>query len=100
VTTLTTARAPMPSTPPGPGFHYEAKPDPGKDWSVAEEGKTCRYRGSGDEHAHGAPAVLALERGVRRRIKWNYCAEHSYGRWLEDGVVMTWILVPDTPEAT
>jgi hypothetical protein len=99
VTTLTTARPPQPETPPAPGHHYAPAPA-GPEWSPAEEGKTCRYRGAGDDKAHGAPAVLALMRGVRRRIKWNYCAEHSYGRWLEDGVVMNWILVPDTPEDT
>lgn len=37
--------------------------------------------------------------GIRRRTGladcwWKYCAEHLYGRWIENGAVMFWRLVP------
>jgi hypothetical protein len=35
--------------------------------------------------------VVAIDgKDVRRGEWWAYCAEHLYGRWLENGVVMEW----------
>jgi hypothetical protein len=44
-----------------------------------------------------ADAVAALNRGRwsnHRRVPswWRYCADHMYGKWIEDGKVMQWIL--------
>lgn len=88
------ARPAVPHEAPD-GYHWEALPEAGK-WAPAQPGKKCRWRGSA-EHACGQPAVLVLTRGIRRPIPWNYCAEHSYGRWLEDGKVLTWKLRENTP---
>lgn len=76
------------------GHHWEAVQE-GSEWGVAEPGKKCRYRGPA-EHSCGAEAGVVLTRGISRRIPWNYCVPaHSYGRWVEDGKVMTWHLKED-----
>jgi hypothetical protein len=50
----------------------------------AAAGRRCRY-GAGPGHpACGKPAVATLNRGR----PWAYCAEHLYGRKLEDGRVI------------
>jgi hypothetical protein len=80
-----------------PGDRWEAvEAEP--DWSLAEPDGTCRWRGSGDPHACGDAAAVQLVRGIKRRIKWKYCAPHGaskYHRWVEDGKVMRWALAPD-----
>lgn len=40
-----------------------------------------------------APSVAALNRGSKRVQWWAYCAEHMYGKWIEDGRVWEWRLV-------
>lgn len=77
------------------GEHWEAVQE-GPEWSLAEPGKKCRFRGS-DKHACGEPAVVVLYRGIAKRIPWNYCLPHAYGRWVEDGKVMAWVLKDDEP---
>lgn len=32
-------------------------------------------------------------RGADKPRPWDYCADHMYGRWIEDGKVMGWRLV-------
>jgi hypothetical protein len=52
------------------------------------------------KHACGQPAVIAVMHGIKRRVPWYHCAEHSYGRWVEDvkgkPAVMEWHMV-DVP---
>ena len=63
-------------------------------------GKRCRAGSSRYVKACGAPAVAELNRGrhnwqfgKRTDSWWAYCAEHMYGRWIEDGRVMNWVVV-------
>lgn len=60
----------------------------------APPGRTCRWRGSLDERACGAEAVVSRRRGVSRISWWDYCADpaHSDGVWAEDGRVYRWKL--------
>lgn len=81
---------PAPPGEAGEGFEWAAVPETSREWTAAQPGKTCRWRGSGAGHACGQAAIVAKVRGVHRRIWWNYCGDHSYGRWIEDGVVMCW----------
>lgn len=60
----------------------------GADWRVLpkDSGKGCRARGC------NALAVAKLyRRGLNRNSWWAYCGEHLYGRWVEDGRVMSWV---------
>ena len=97
---------PVPPEPPH-GYHYEAsaKPETTLEWRLAS-GKKCRSRG-GRGKACGRPCVAELNR-VRyasytrsdlRRLPswWAYCEQHLYGRWIEDGQIMHWVLVEDDP---
>jgi hypothetical protein len=75
------------------GYRWEAVQDPG-DWTAAGPDRKCRYRGR-TELACGKPAVLAVTRGIARRVRWYYCADDAlehYGRWLEDGKAVMWKL--------
>lgn len=71
------------------------------EWRL-EAGKPCRRRTGG--RTCGAPSVAALKRthhypagngGLTRRpfpVWWPYCPDHLYGKWIEGGQVMCWIL--------
>lgn len=97
-------RPEAPAMPPsaGEGARWEALAEDPREWTTAGEGKTCRWRGSGDVKACGADAALSHVRGILRRVPWNYCAPHGYakyGRWVEIGDdgsprVMRWELRP------
>jgi hypothetical protein len=41
----------------------------------------------------GRTPVASLRRG--KSGLWDYCEEHLYGRWLEDGRMAHWRLAPD-----
>lgn len=98
---------PEPPHAPEPGLRWEAVPADPRVWSPVpppEEGtaaKTCRWRGSGEQHACGRVAVLRRMRGIQRRVPWHYCDNplHSDGRWIEDvdgkPAVMEWRQVDD-----
>ena len=79
------------------GCELVAVPD--KDWRLVT-GRRCRMRG-GNASACGKPGVAELDRGrrvrygsgiIRQPSWWPYCIDHLYGRWLDDGKVMMWIL--------
>lgn len=74
------------------GYHYEAVP--ADDWRLVEvEGKKCRGSAGRRLASCGAPAVAELlryEYGTAGRW-WAYCPDHMYGKWVEDGRVMSWI---------
>ncbi len=62
----------------------------GPDWRI-DTARPCR-RGFGPHHPFcRQPSIVATTRGERRQW-WAYCPLHSYGRWVEDGKVMHWIL--------
>lgn len=63
---------------------------PADGWRI-DTGQRCR-RASAGRKACGRPSVASLERGTTRKQRWAYCIDHLYGRWIEDGQVMHWIL--------
>lgn len=74
------------------GYELVAVED--RSWRLVS-GKRCRWYGGGYFQATcGAPAVAELDRDrTGRRPKWwAYCPDHLYGRWIENGQVMHWIL--------
>jgi hypothetical protein len=91
-------RCALPDRPPHgrdeiPGG-YEVVAVEDKDWRLVS-GKRCRLA-SGHGKACGRPSVAELNRARRWRERssnwWAYCERHLYGRWVEDGQVMHWIL--------
>jgi hypothetical protein len=96
--------------PPAPvaGYVWRAV-EAGRDWRIQDAGRSVAYRcraASGPGHrACGKPSVAALNRGRhtadRGRVQswWAYCAEHLYGRWIEDGHVMEYRLALEGEEA-
>jgi hypothetical protein len=93
---------PRPAPPPDevPNHVWMAEVD--SDWRL-DEGR-CRRAVSKTEGSRSTgpcrkPAVAALNRGrhnphtgKRSDSWWRYCADHLYGRWIEDGQVMRWVL--------
>lgn len=67
------------------GYHYEWLPD--ESFKIGGDGRGCRMRGCEN------PAVVMLRRNHREKSGfagfrwWPYCADHMYGRKIEDGVV-------------
>lgn len=54
-------------------------------------GLRCRLMTA--RHQCGKPAVARLNRSTSGTPNWwAYCAEHMFGRWVEDGAVMGWRL--------
>lgn len=87
---------PEPWENPDPtGFHFEAfESQPW--WRVAAPGDAHRCRWTVTQHVTcGNPSVAAIDRSSTKGLSrwWFYCAEHLYGRWIEDGKVMEWRLV-------
>ena len=90
---MSTKTRPAPPSEATPGYVWVIKPDSGPlDWRVAtpEESASRVCRRSQRDPCPNRP-VAALVRG-RRRVDYFYCAEHMYGRWIEDGQVMAWFL--------
>lgn len=110
---------PKPNRPPPPfrardGFEWQASPDNALagEWRLIEPyaSKRCRRletvgsRESGFERIRCSnPAVAELNRerrtwaqsgSVTRPAWWAYCADHMYGRWIENGQVYEWRLRP------
>jgi hypothetical protein len=90
-------RPPQPYEPPA-GLAWVARPAPG--WSLVTD-RPCRARVPGVGKVCRAPAVAALNRGklvphLGRRVDalWPYCPDHLYGKWIENGLVLRWILEP------
>jgi hypothetical protein len=76
---------------------YELVAVPNLEWRPVS-GKGCRRQVAGRK-ACRQPAVAELARRYRfsghrpdDRMWWAYCPEHMYGNWIEDGMVMHWIL--------
>lgn len=87
---------PTPWAWPVEGHHFEAVEQ--ADWTVPSIGAgRCRYGVPSCKQ----PAVASLMRSNGRggTSPWDYCGEHMYGRWVEDGKVMGWRLVKDDPDA-
>lgn len=79
------------------GYHREWLPDP--DWRFGTKYTKCRQ-----PHCPNPPVAefdrLFTVRGGRRVPRaYAYCEQHLYGRKIENGQVLHWVLVPDD-EAT
>lgn len=61
------------------------------DWDADQENRPCRYAAKGI-HQCGEPSVASMLRGTEQKQRWAYCPKHLYGRWVESGFVMHWIL--------
>lgn len=98
VAPVTPSRPPAPDYSPGEGLEWRAVEDPG--WTLDPrviDGYACRGGAGGGGRGCGKPAEAALYRtafrgGIRGRVPWRYCAEHLYGRWVEDGKVFMWVV--------
>jgi hypothetical protein len=73
------------------GYHWEAVQD--HYWELlplGAPGKRCR----GDNNRCRLPAVAFMWRHNSAvpagRARWNYCAGHMYGRWIDGDKVMCW----------
>jgi len=78
-----------------PGHHWEWVPDEG--WRIGGDGRTCRMPRC------QKLAVVKMKRRWRGKGMghqwWAYCADHMYGRKIENGVVVHRILVKDEASA-
>jgi hypothetical protein len=85
-----------------PGYRLEAVPD--TDWRPVTGEKTCRRR-LGKHDVCPSAAVAEFNRRTHGRdfpypsrdSWWGYCPEHMYGRWIENGTVMHWVLGEEVP---
>lgn len=76
------------------GHEWVAVPDTGWRLALPEEAAERKCRRNPRHPCPGTP-VAALDRprwwrGERVTSWWFYCAEHMFGRWIEDGVIMSW----------
>jgi len=82
------------------GLEWAVREAPG--WRLVEGEKRCRAGASRRHTACRAPAVAELARRRARYVEpmnlngtvawWAYCADHMYGRWIENGRVLEWII--------
>jgi hypothetical protein len=79
------SRQPVPE-----GCELVAVPEDDARWQV-DTIRRCRAQGSGNRSC-GLQSVMSLLRGYSKPSRYGYCADHAYGRWVEDGKVMCWIL--------
>jgi hypothetical protein len=77
---------------PPPGYHWEAAEE-GPDWRLVN-GKNCRQPHCPRPSAAELARTTYLSSGKTVRW-WAYCDQHLYGRWIEDGKIMHWILKQD-----
>lgn len=68
---------------------YELAAVPSEDWRVVT-GKLCAR--TDGRVACRRPSAAETKRGSSRTQWWPYCLDHLYGRWIESGTVMHWIL--------
>jgi hypothetical protein len=91
---------PVPDREVPEGYELVAVPEDslrgGLEWRLAT-GMRCRMLTAG--HCCKRPSVAEIDRGRTRPQWWAYCESHMFGRWVENGQVMTWILreIEDEP---
>ena len=77
------------------GYHLEAVPETsigsGGTWQI-DSTRRCRYAAP---RSCGKPSVASLLRGTKKPVWYGYCPDHMYGRFIQDGQVMCWILKAD-----
>ena len=80
------------------GHEIVAIPDPA--WRV-QGGMICRFTIGPGQRRCRKPTTAELNRALRASKLprwWAYCEDHLYGRWIEDGKVMHWIMRKKDPE--
>lgn len=80
------------------GYRWEVVIDDGLEWTLsprALEGLSCRR--STRNPCPKPPVVVMYRRQGVGRARYAYCGDHMYGRWIEDGRVVDWRLVPVAP---
>lgn len=78
------------------GYHYEAIEEC-DNWRIGAVERRCRFTVGPNKKQCGRPGVARLKRG--RAGWWGYCERHLYGKWIEDGKVMTWRLAKNDGES-
>lgn len=84
--------------PAAPGHVWTLRVD--DDWSTdpaALGGRQCVQRVASERCPNDAVAVLyrtVWMPNYRTTRPYRYCADHLYGRWLHDGKVVGWRMVP------
>lgn len=87
---------PTPWALPPDGFHFEVAEQ--GEWVIPAVGAgRCRY----GKPACKKPAAASMMRTHHTKygsqnVPWDYCADHLYGRWIEDGKVVGWRLAKVT----
>lgn len=98
---------PEPNHAPPEGYRWVATAEDiigGMAWRVVDQVEgvrhPCRQRkdkSNGERATCRSISVAAIDRGrtprgggPRRVAWWHYCADHLYGRWIEDGKVFSW----------
>lgn len=79
-------------------YAFKARPE-SANWRVCNGRRQCSDASGTNHRRCQNDAVLEYNRqsyhqGRKRDAWFAYCAEHTYGRWIEDGAVMWWALVP------
>lgn len=72
------------------GMRWEAAKEEPDHWKFGPSKAKCRSL-----KCPNRVAAWLFRKGKKRSGWWGYCAEHLYGRWIEDGKVWRWRLVPD-----
>ena len=90
---------PRSGEPALPGHEYIVTTMDVLHWRLAS-GKRCRWGAGFHMKACGRPCVAELNRSSFKGRKnwWAYCELHLYGRWIEDGQVLMWIMVKKTDQ--
>jgi hypothetical protein len=70
------------------GYEVAAVPEDPDRWRI-EAGLRCRWLEGHPLRGCGRPSVATLRRGKRW---YGHCGDHLYGRWIENGQVMHWVL--------
>lgn len=94
---------PRPEAPASRHEGYSWRAEAARDWRIHTRDMLCRW--ISNRVRCTTPAVVDLRRPRYRSSTgvgtwWAYCAEHMYGRWVEDDVVMEWILRKDQVEVS
>lgn len=89
---------PMPPAGDVPAGHEWVVEEAGPEWQLASSPQVrCRHTSKAVKCGETASVTLNRGRwdaatGTNHDSWWAYCCAHSWGRWVEDGRVVTWAL--------
>jgi hypothetical protein len=75
------------------GYHHEWRSDPS--WRYGTKYTKCRRRGCLNSPIAEFDRTVRMSRGRIARRPYAYCADHLYGRKIENGQVLHSVLVKD-----